>query len=283
MNATGDPDLLVRARTVLLDALEALSAHRESVIVIGAQAIYLHTGGMTVALPEMTKDSDLAIDPRSLNEEPLIEEAMRAAGFGPHPERPQPGTWIGPAGIPVDLMVPTAFSLEGGRRGARVPPHSNHAMRRATGLEAAIVDRRKMQIASLERADSRIFETWVAGPAALMVSKLHKLAERENQPGRLVDKDAHDLYRLLAAIQTEPLAESFYWLKDDPVAGEVTRAGLVGLERLFASGPDALGSMMAGRAETGVGVPEVVSASVAALASDLLAAVEHFRPSLGPR
>lgn len=37
----GSEDLFARARSVLLDALIALDAHRNSVIVIGAQAIYL--------------------------------------------------------------------------------------------------------------------------------------------------------------------------------------------------------------------------------------------------
>jgi hypothetical protein len=56
MRPTGDADLLVAARRSLLDALEALAAHRNSVIVIGAQAIYMHTGGAAVALAETTKD-----------------------------------------------------------------------------------------------------------------------------------------------------------------------------------------------------------------------------------
>jgi hypothetical protein len=45
------------------------------------------------------------------------------------------------------------------------------------------------------------------------------------------------------------------------------------LERLFAAGPDTLGSSMAGRAEEGVGDPEVVAASVAVLARELLEAL----------
>lgn len=276
MSESGAADLLIRARTVLLDALEALAEHRESVVVIGAQAVYLHTGGMTVALPEMTKDSDLAIDPRALSDEPLIEAAMRAAGFELRSDRPQPGTWLGADGVPVDLMVPTALSGEGGRRGARVPPHSNHAMRRATGLEAAVVDRSRRRISSLEAADSREIEAWVAGPAALVVSKLHKIAERENQPDRLNDKDAHDVYRLLVAVSAPDLARTFDWMRGDPIAGEVTRFAIAELERLFASGPEALGSQMAGRAESGVGAPEVVSASVAALATDVLAELKRL-------
>lgn len=65
MSESGGPDLLIRTRTVLLDALEALSAHRESVVLIGAQAIYLHTGEAAVALPAATKDSDFVIHPRT--------------------------------------------------------------------------------------------------------------------------------------------------------------------------------------------------------------------------
>ena len=266
----GERDLLIRARTALLDALEALFEHHDAVVVIGAQAIYLRAGGISVPLPEMTKDSDLALDPRSLGHEPLIEEAMRRAGFAPRVDKPQPGTWLNREGIPVDLMVPEALSGEGGRRGARVPPHSNSAMRRASGLEAAVVDRSRMKVKSLTSEDRRAFEAWVAGPAALLVSKLHKIAEREGQPDRLNDKDAHDAYRLLVAVSTEDLAAAFGRLTSDPIAGKVTRDSLVFLERMFANGATALGSRMAGRAEMGVGAPAVVSSSAAALAADLL-------------
>ena len=68
MSPTGDADLLVAARSALLDAFEALHAHRDAVIVIGAQAIYLHTGAGEVGLAEATKDSDLALDTRILPE-----------------------------------------------------------------------------------------------------------------------------------------------------------------------------------------------------------------------
>jgi hypothetical protein len=37
-------ELYVIARRVLLDALEALGEHREATILVGAQAVYLHTG-----------------------------------------------------------------------------------------------------------------------------------------------------------------------------------------------------------------------------------------------
>jgi hypothetical protein len=108
---SGDADILVQARSALLDALDALEDHRESVIVIGAQAIYLHTGSAQVALAEATKDSDLALDVRSLGDDPRIEVAMERANFRRNPESNQPGAWVSPTGIPVDLMVPEAITI----------------------------------------------------------------------------------------------------------------------------------------------------------------------------
>ena len=125
MSPRGDSDsLLVQARSALLDALEALSEHRDAVIVVGAQAIYLHTGNALVALAEATKDSDLALDPRRLDDDPLLEEAMTRAGFHLNTFSGQPGAWMNRAGIPVDLMVPEDLAGIGTKntRGARIPP-----------------------------------------------------------------------------------------------------------------------------------------------------------------
>jgi hypothetical protein len=133
MSRTGDDDLLIAARATLLDALEALSMHLDAVIVVGAQAIYLHTGAAPVALAEATKDSDLALDTRVLAEYPLLEQAMTEAGFHLDLIAGQPGAWMNAGGIPVDLMVPDALAGKAGRRGARIPPHAKNAARRAAG------------------------------------------------------------------------------------------------------------------------------------------------------
>lgn len=93
----GDPeDLLVQARSVLLDALLALADHRGSIIVIGAQAVYLHTGAAPIAVAEATKDSDIAVDVRALRQDPLIDVAMEQAGFFLDPISRQPGAWMSP-------------------------------------------------------------------------------------------------------------------------------------------------------------------------------------------
>ena len=127
MSPPGDDELMVAARAALLDALDALDALRDAVVLVGAQAIYLYTGEAPVAIAAFTKDADLALDTRLLADRPLIEEAMRKAGFVQSAESPQPGAWTSPAGIPVDLMVPEAQAGASGRRGARVPPHSPSA------------------------------------------------------------------------------------------------------------------------------------------------------------
>lgn len=271
-------DLLTRARTVLLDAVDALAPHRDAVVVIGAQAVYLHTGGLEIALAEATKDSDVALDPRVLGADPRIEAAMAEAGFLPG-ESGQPGAWVSADGIPVDLMVPEHLAGAGGKqaRAARLPPHARTAARRARGLEAALVDHREMSIPSLLPGDDRRLVAKVAGPAALLVAKCHKIAERVHRPDRLSDKDAHDIYRLLVKFDPEPLATTVAGLLADELSGAVAAEAVEQLARLFAAGPEAIGSRMAGRAEAGVGEPEQVSAAVHLLAEDLLVAIRSVR------
>ena len=279
MSRPGDADLLTAARSALLDALQALQPHLHAVIVIGAQAIYLHTGAARYQLRNDTKDSDLALDTRALLDIPLLEDAMLQAGFRLDPDSPQPGSWLNREGIPVDLMVPESLAGTASRRGARIPPHSKHAARRANGLEAAIVDHTPMRVAALDPNDPRTCTVNVASPAALLVAKLHKIADFAETPDRLLDKDAHDLYRLLVAIPTNELATALQRLRDDALAGETTRHALGFLHTLFADGPEALGSMMAGRAEQGIGDPLVVSTSAATLAADLFATLHTENPS----
>jgi hypothetical protein len=76
----GAPDpAYVAARRPLLDALEGLGSQREAVILVGAQAIYLHTGeddGLAVA--PFTTDAYLSLDPDRLRPDPRLEQAMEA-------------------------------------------------------------------------------------------------------------------------------------------------------------------------------------------------------------
>lgn len=276
MSNLGDDsgNLLVRARSVLLDAIDALAEQKNSVVLIGAQAVYLHTGGLNIALAEATKDADLALDPRLLGDEPLIETAMVKAGFYQDVDG-QPGAWLSVEGIPVDLMVPESLAGAGGKhaRAARIPPHARNAVRRARGLEAAVVDCAEMVVHALDPSDDRVRSIKVAGPAALLVAKTHKIAERAGTPARLNDKDAHDVYRLLRSTETAQLARDFRALRGSDFSRECTAYAIEQISVLFASGPDAIGAAMAGRAEEQVGEPNVVSTATALLAADLLTAL----------
>lgn len=270
-------DLFVRSRAALLDALAALAEHGDAVVVVGAQAVYLRAGSANVALAEATKDSDLAFDPQRLSDDPRVEAAMDQAGFMSNPTSQQPGAWINATGIPVDLMVPEALAGRGGptARAALVPPHDRRSMRRARGLEAAIVDNRYEQIASLDSSDTRVFSARVAGPAALLVAKAHKLAERLGAPHRLNDKDAHDMYRILVAIGTDELVRGFRHLLSEAMSKQVSEEALRHIADQMSAGPDALFSMMAGRAEEGVGDPTTVALSTSVLAEDLTDALGY--------
>ena len=270
---SGAPDLYVRARAALLDAAEALAEQLDAVVLVGAQAVYLHTGDADfVAAAPYTTDADFCIAPAHLNDTPLLDELLAAHGFSPR-EQPgqQPGAWLSPDGIPVDLMVPKALA-GAGTRGARLGPHGKRVARQAKGLEGALVDRKRMEIASLERNDDRSVVMSVAGPAALLVAKVHKIAERRTGD-RVSDKDALDVLRLLQAIDTATLAARLVDLADDMVSVEVADEAVSQLEPLFGS-PNAVGISMAVRAARADAEADMISASFTTLVSDLLAAYQ---------
>ena len=172
----------------------------------------------------------------------------------------------------MDLMVPEALAGPGSRttRGARIPPHDRRAARRASGLEAVVVDNSVMDVTALDDADHRHYQVRVAGTAALVVAKIHKIAERVSAPHRLNDKDAHDIYRILIAVDTVELRTAFHALLRDPLSADTTRQAVTNLRDLFAVSPDALGAVMAARAEEGIGEPLTVALSSSILAADLL-------------
>jgi hypothetical protein len=53
----------VRARAALLDAAKALARHLDSIVLVGAQAIYLHTGAADIVVAEFTIDADFSVEP----------------------------------------------------------------------------------------------------------------------------------------------------------------------------------------------------------------------------
>lgn len=264
MDGEMDP-LYIQARTALLDALIALEAHRDSIVLIGAQAIYLRTGQADLAVTPYTTDGDLAIYPDTLEDDPLLEDAMRAAGFAPDT---QPGQWVRLGELRVDLLVPETLVSEEGSRGARIPPHDKRAARKVLGIEGCIVDNDQMVIASLDPADARSVEALVAGPGGLLVAKLFKLAERIGT-NRMQPKDALDIFRLLRAIETSELHSRLEVVMSSDMSAEIGVRALRELGSLFGE-EEAAGTQMVGESLRLVENPASVKASCAALARDLL-------------
>ena len=269
----GAPDpLYVRARRTLLDAADALATHLDSVVLVGAQAIYVHTGEADLAdptlgsVPEYTTDADFSLNPMALGDSPLVAELLMAGGFsaGEHP-----GEWHSADGVRVDLMVPEALA-GAGSRGARLGPHGKRVARRAKGLEGALIDRDRQELTSLDPAEKRSVVMNVAGPGALLVAKIHKIADRAETVSRIRDKDALDVLRLLRAIDTTDLAGRVALLARSEPCATVTAEALDHLPQLFGRA-DSAGTEMAVRAAGVNADAEVIAASMTVLVSDLLA------------
>jgi hypothetical protein len=257
----------VEARRVLLDALGALRDQLGAVILVGAQAVYLRTARRLPSYQPFTTDADLVIDPARLSDRPALGEAMRAAGFV---QTDEPGIWEArltrpgmaeKIAVPVDLIVPMQVATGAGRRSARLGgEHGKHTARKSAGLEGALVDKGPVEITAMEASDRRLVVVNVAGEAALLVAKLHKLGDRLERPDRLEGKDAGDVYRIFDAIAASDLATRLRLLLADATSATATAAALEFGDRLFGV-PSATGVRLGVRALHGV-VPEATVAAV---------------------
>jgi hypothetical protein len=281
-----DPNY-VAARRILLDALVALEAHRDGVIVVGAQAVYLRCEDIDLAVAPYTTDGDLAIDPSRLRDAPPLEMAMIAGDFELR-RRPEghiePGVWVRAASVgeegdlgSVDLIVPASVAAAlGGRRAARLGVHGKRAANRAVGLEAALVDHSPLLIESMEATDIRRIDAEVAGPAALLVAKAHKVHDRvaSGRPARIDDKDAADVLRLMQSTDPRLVSDKLNFLANDPVAGPVTIRAMTYLEELFGR-RGRPGTEMASRALRVAMDPDTVAVICSAYVAAVTQAVRH--------
>ena len=134
-----------------------------------------------------------------------------------------------------------------------------------------IADADVMRVGALDASDGRELDVRVAGSAALLVAKLHKIRDRSGTE-RSTDKDALDVLRLLRGTATDDLAGRMLQLLRDDNARPVAEEAL-----------DLLGSQFANRAGEGIemvvraigalGDPAEISASCEVLAGDLLRAM----------
>lgn len=238
--------VLVAARAVVLDTVEALAGQIDSVTLVGAQAVYERTSHLVLAVAATTVDGDFTIDPDLLLDAPAVGTAMSQSGFAAAAGT-RPGIWTKPVhGTPVtvDLIVPDAFA-GGGRRGARLPhPHGKGAAGRAVGLELAVVDRDVMTIGSFDPDDQRTVDVNVAGPTALLCAKAHKLRKRirdRSRQDRIRPKDAGDMWRIMATTDPAAIADRFRELSDHQRVGPVAVNGAEYLTALFQPGGPGVG------------------------------------------
>ena len=264
------PPEYVSARRTLLDVLEALKAHLDAIVLVGAQAIYQFTGDSDLPIAEFTTDADLSVNPQLLASTPLLMQAMKDADFTQVEDQLR---WKSASGVFVDLMVPEALVEGTSRRSVtNLAEHGPMSARRTRGLEASLEDRERKIISALEVSDIRTFEIWVAGPAALLVAKVIKLTERFdiNDPDRVPQKDALDLFRLMQVIPTAELAQRLNRLLQSEVAAPTTTGAIQALARDFARS-DAKAPKLAAQAS---GLPRsqrgVLAESFALLVRDLL-------------
>jgi len=243
-------EVLVAAREALLDTLEALKAHANSVVVIGAQAVHMRAPDAPTQVPAATSDVDLGLRVTVLADQPLIEEALQAAGFSADPgdrATAEPGSWRTPTGIHVDVMVPSAHAP--GRRAARITPHDRSSARLAAGIEGIVVDADLLPVESLIPGSKRVIAAQVAGPAALLVAKVTKIAERVDAPTRRrTDKDAHDVYRLASVVEEDEWRRRLAAVMSDPDARHVAEQARLAFDELFGTATGA-GIQMVERAE----------------------------------
>ena len=232
METVADPNY-VRARSGLLDALAALGPLRAAAVLVGAQAVYEYTRDHAddYAVSPFTFDADLALIPELLADDPRVIAAMQNAGYR---LTDQPGIYRRDDGVQVDLLVPEAVGGSTGR-GAGLGMHGNRAARQVRGLEGALVSRRPMTVRALATGDDRACQVSVAGPAALLVAKIHKLADRidADDNRRINSKDAFDVFRLLQAVDAVELIDEINILTAAQVSAEVTAEAMAGFRELF--------------------------------------------------
>ena len=233
-------ELYVVARRVLLDALEALGAHRDAIILVGAQAVFLRVGEADLAVAPYTTDGDLVIDPSALARVPALERELKAAGFMPKSSE-SVGAWV--------TRRPTSVS----------------------GETDVLVDADILRVEALATDDARHLEVRVAGAAALLVAKVYKIDDRTDTD-RLSDKDALDVLRLLRGTPTEEIVRRYRRLLSDERSAAVATRGRTLLEAQFATrrGP---GIEMAVRSAGPLADADEIAASCESLARDLLASL----------
>ena len=189
---------------------------------------------------------------------------------------PQPGALGRHQDIAVDLMVVPhqAGTTKAQARAAVLEPHEKLTARIARGLEPALLDNERVDIAALETPDLRRFRLRVAGPAALLTAKVIKIGERldkQQTAHRLKEKDALDAFRLLQAVDTSDLVRG---IRSHEAEAHAAAGSFEDIERLRVNGSTVEGRLAMLASSAAQGDPAVAPA-FEVLVNELLAGLER--------
>lgn len=199
------------SRRAIINVVDVLAAHADSLSLIGAHAVMLRTASLDVPFAP-TGDGDLGVTPGLVGDVPSIETLLTEAGYE-HRTIARPGLWgrhpfvdrLGNTSYreKVDLLAPHGLSGTSSRTRRSVPAlqpaHGKLAVGNAVGIELAAFNRTLMVIDDF--ADPHLHtQVHVAEIPALLLAKGAKVGERLAEPrkGAVRDKDLGDLWRLMA-------------------------------------------------------------------------------------
>jgi hypothetical protein len=224
----------IRSRGLLLDTLGQLVAHRESLTVVGAHAVFERTKHLTSEIEmDSTRDADIGVFPELLSSAPLLAEALDLMGLE-LASAARPGVWglkVESAQdlrerLTIDFLSPDAIAGGAGRRSADTGNHGKNAVSRTQGTELTLIDRELMPLASF--GQGKPIDAYVAGSASLLAAKAWKIFDRlesselRRNPQRLRPKDAGDLWRLIATTEPLEVQATFATGKLHPAIGDAT-------------------------------------------------------------
>lgn len=227
------------SRRAIINVVEVLEVHAESLTLVGAHAVLLRT--MDLDVPRMpTGDGDLGVTPGLVSDLPSIDALLAGAGYE-HRTTARPGLWgrtpydeaDGTRSFreKIDLLAPHGLSGTASRtkRGvpALQPAHGKLAVGNALGLELAAFNRSLVEIRDF--ADPRLAaEIHVAEIPALILAKGSKIGERLREPrkGPVRDKDLGDLWRLMAVANPMETARVIAEFADHPEVGVDVRQSI---------------------------------------------------------
>ncbi|GAA1874372.1 hypothetical protein GCM10009715_21350 [Paeniglutamicibacter psychrophenolicus] len=203
---------------MLIETIGALAPHLDALTIVGAHAVHVWVQEMWGPIDmEATRDGDLVINPVFVAEEPKILELMASIGMEPALED-RPGIYgygserdmAWEQRTTIDLLVPAVYAGKKGRT-AKIAGQDK-ATTQSYGLELAVHDRILTKLSTMDTQPSISAKAYVAGPAALLVAKAHKiherLAELERHPDRLRPKDSGDVALLMMVTRGDEVAET---------------------------------------------------------------------------